>query len=430
MSGTPGDVGSPSTARKVAIACQGGGSHTAFTAGVLDRLLGSVELADAEIVGISGTSGGAICALVAWSALVDGHREAAGERLAGFWSDNAANSRQDALLNAVMVGAGTMQNLGLLAGVSPYRIPAGFDGLDQFRALLRRHVDFDAISVDHQGRHPVLVLGAVDVLSGRFHAFHSRRDQITTESVLASAAIPNLFRAIHTDGGVYWDGLFSQNPPVKELLETEPDELWVIQVNPRAQEREPQSLVDIADRRNELAGNLSLYQELGFIEQIDKMLEDGVLAPGCGYKKIVVRVIEMSRSALPSRGGASKLNRDPRFLAGLMDHGRERADRFLAALRFERAWSARDLDAVLATFADDAVILSEAPFPSRNGDLRGFLTDHLGDIRIDPSRKQIAGDRVTWTMRLRTGTAATIEGFAELTVTGDRVSALRLSAAL
>ena len=36
-------------------------------------------------------------------------------------------------------------------------------------------------------------------------------------------------------------------------------------------------MVEIADRRNELSGNLSLYQELHFIEKIDTMLEEGLL---------------------------------------------------------------------------------------------------------------------------------------------------------
>jgi hypothetical protein len=47
--------------RRVAIACQGGGSHTAFTAGVLARLFDGDELDGCEVVGLSGTSGGAVC---------------------------------------------------------------------------------------------------------------------------------------------------------------------------------------------------------------------------------------------------------------------------------------------------------------------------------------------------------------------------------
>jgi len=121
----------------------------------------------------------------------------------------------------------------------------------------------------------VLLVGTVDVLSGQFKAFHSRRDRISAETVLASAAIPTLFRSVRLDGGTYWDGLFSQNPPVKELTDERPDEIWVIQINPRENEREPKTIAEIADRRNELAGNLSLYQELDFIEKIDQMLEQG-----------------------------------------------------------------------------------------------------------------------------------------------------------
>jgi NTE family protein len=53
-------VGEGNDVRRVAIACQGGGSHTAFTAGVLRRLLRAEELAGYEVVGLSGTSGGAV----------------------------------------------------------------------------------------------------------------------------------------------------------------------------------------------------------------------------------------------------------------------------------------------------------------------------------------------------------------------------------
>ena len=113
--------------------------------------------------------------------------------------------------------------------------------------------------------------------------------------MLASAAIPTLFRSIHEAGGVYWDGLFSQNPPVRELLDTEPDEIWVIQINAKETAVEPRTILEIADRRNELSGNLSLYQELHFIERIDSLIEDGHLVGG-GYKPITIRIIEMSRS--------------------------------------------------------------------------------------------------------------------------------------
>jgi NTE family protein len=94
---------------RVAIACQGGGSHTAFTAGVLKRLLGAEELAGVDIVGLSGTSGGAVCALLAWSALLDDDPAAAGPRLEAFWADNSANTPLEQLVNAWVVWAAKLK---------------------------------------------------------------------------------------------------------------------------------------------------------------------------------------------------------------------------------------------------------------------------------------------------------------------------------
>ena len=108
---------------RVAIACQGGGSHTAFTAGVLKRLLGAEELAGYEVVGLSGTSGGAICALLAWSALLEEQPTAAGRLLEGFWADNSATTPLEQLVNAWVLWAARLENLVVLPAVSPYDTP-------------------------------------------------------------------------------------------------------------------------------------------------------------------------------------------------------------------------------------------------------------------------------------------------------------------
>jgi NTE family protein len=99
----------------------------------------------------------------------------------------------------------------------------------------------------------------------------------------------------------------------------------VIQINPRQRDTEPTTLAEIADRRNELSGNLSLYQELAFIEKIDQLLEAGLLQAGGKYKQVVVRVIELSRASLPGARAASKLNRDPQFIQNLIAHGEQQA---------------------------------------------------------------------------------------------------------
>ncbi len=415
----------------MAIACQGGGSHTAFTAGVLKQLLVNAP-EPYQFVGISGTSGGAVCALLAWSALrADDPKEAA-RLLMQFWADNAATGPVEQVVNAWTVWASVLQGVGALPVVSPYDTPVSVTALDEFRKLLEKQVDFTPFVADTAAAFPLLLIGAVDVLSGEFRTFHSRRDRITVDAVLASAAIPNLFRAVHTDGGTYWDGLFSQNPPVRELLDAAPDELWVIQINPKERDTEPETVIDIADRRNELSGNLSLYQELHFIEKIDQLLADGLLVGG-KYRQVMVRVIELSRARLPRYlGTASKVNRDPRFLRELIEHGEQQAEEFLAALAFEQAWTGRDADRLLSLFADDAELVAEAPFApgTHRGprQLRRFVEDQLFALTgVDPTRKQVARDRVVWTVRGRAdGEEAARSGRAEAEFRDGRIARLRV----
>ncbi len=205
--------------------------------------------------------------------------------------------------------------------------------------MLEELVGFEAIETPLQDSSPMLLVGAVDVRSGEFRAFNSRRDRIGAEAILASTALPTLFRAVRADGGLYWDGLFSQNPPVRELTDARPDEIWVIQIDPEGREEEPRSMVDILDRRNELAGNLSLYQEIHFIEKINDLvakLGEGRSpeakrlripgAEGKEYRHIEVRRLEM----LEELDFASKLDRRPSFIRGMMHYGEVRAEEFLA----------------------------------------------------------------------------------------------------
>jgi NTE family protein len=424
----------PDPRTRVAIACQGGGSHTAFTAGVLKRLLGDPGLAErVDVAGLSGTSGGAVCALLAWSALREHAPERAGDRLDAFWDDVAATTPAEWALNAWVLGAGAIQDVVATPAISPYDAPWTDAAMETFKRTLERQVDFGALAPPPGDAAPLLLIGAVDVLSGAFKAFDSRRDEITADTVLASAAIPTLFRAVHVDDGTYWDGLFSQNPPVRELTDARPDEIWVIQINPTEAAAEPRTVMEIADRRNELAGNLSLNQELQFIEKIDQLLETGELDPDGRYRRIVVRVLELSRTRFSrSLGTASKLNRDPAFLRDLMAHGEARAEEFLVALAFEDAWVRRDHEAVAAFFAADAELVAAAPFPApgcyRGRDAIGaYVRDHFTDeLAMDLTRKQVAGAGVTWSVRVRGAEPA--QGLAEAAFDGGRVTSLRLTA--
>jgi len=312
----------------VAIACQGGGSHTAFTAGVLNHLFEHWP-ADHELVGISGTSGGAFNALAAWYGLVTGDEEKAARLVTAVWDDLAADGYGDRFANRWLQYVDRLRSNGApLPQLSPYQTPGSELGKERIREILERHVAFEDIPGYCRATAPELVVGTVNVNAGVFETFTN--EDVTVDAVLASAAVPNLFEAVKINGHLHWDGLFSQNPPVYDLMhnppERKPDELWVIQINPQETEGEPTRLDEIADRRNELSGNISLNQELGFIERVNEWVADGTLPEG-EFKHTEIERIQMGRDYHCS----TKLDRDPEFIRELIDLGRDRAGDFLAA---------------------------------------------------------------------------------------------------
>lgn len=276
MSDTIADSDDPA---KVAIACQGGGSHTAFTAGVLKGLLRELD-DDYELVGISGTSGGAFNALAAWYGLVTADEQRAIELLNEIWDDLSATGFSDRIMNDLVVELSRLQTTGVpMLQVSPYDIPGPEAGKDEIRKTLERHIDFDEIPDLCDQDTPELVVGTVNMNTGIFETFTN--EAVTPEAILASAAVPAMFEAVEINGDYYWDGLFSQNPPINDLMsiaaDRKPEELWIIQINPQEREDEPTSLVEIADRRNELSGNISLNQELNAIERVNDWIDEGYL---------------------------------------------------------------------------------------------------------------------------------------------------------
>ncbi|MEF8775293.1 MAG: patatin-like phospholipase family protein [Haloarculaceae archaeon] len=315
---------SPTT---VAIACQGGGSHTAFTAGVLQELLREWD-EEYELVGISGSSGGAFNALATWYGLVTAGRPRAIDLLDSIWEDLAAASASDRMTNRLMVGLTRMESSGLpMPSVSPYFLPGSELGKDRIRTVLERHIDFEDVP-DLCGRDaPELVVGTVNINAGVFETFTN--EEVTPQAVLASAAVPNLFEAVKINGHYHWDGLFSQNPPIDDLMtvdaDRKPEELWVIQINPQERDGEPTTLDEIADRRNELSGNISLNQELRVIGRVNTWLEEGHL-PESEFTRTTVRRIPMGQTYHCS----TKLDRSPEFLNELKELGKQRAAEFRA----------------------------------------------------------------------------------------------------
>ncbi len=373
---------------RVAIACQGGGAHTAFTAGVLNKILEQTRQ-PFEIVALSGTSGGAVCALFTWYGLSKNDPEMARKLLNGFWTDNSANSFMEKLWNLWALGA---VRAPVEAKVSPYspglswaldqallqgdfmQKMLGFGDVGVFsswsafarselekyslrgefldlKRLLEKHIDFS--SLPRCLKKPRLLVGAVEVRTGEFKAFDSKIEPILPETILASAALPNLFKAVHIDNGVYWDGLFSQNPPVREFvkdvdLADKPDQIWVIQINPSKRDTEPTTVEEILDRRNELSGNVSLEQEIDFIKTLNKVVKatdelfkahPEISASPAGdalrrYKTVKICRIEIDEQRLFSDRAsgldyASKLDRSPSFIQRLVEHGKSQAESFL-----------------------------------------------------------------------------------------------------
>lgn len=320
MNGHDHDGGPPSRSR-VAIACQGGGSHTAFTAGALRGLLENLP-DDVEIVALSGTSGGAICAALAWDGLVRGDRERASRKLLEFWTEIAATEPWDAWLNLGMQAMARLGDYVSMPAISPYALPNW--GADRFRAMLAGHFDFDELrELAKHPEAPALYIGAVEVLTGHFEAFTG--PELSVDCLLASAAIPELFRAVEIPGyGVYWDGLFSQNPPVHDLTDHNINELWVIQINSSTCARVPTEIHEINDRRNDLAGNISMEQELNLIEMINRLIAKGVLTDP-KYHPINIARLPFEREL----SYETKLDRRPEFLEELRLYGKSKARWFL-----------------------------------------------------------------------------------------------------
>ena len=308
---------------RVAIACQGGGSHAAFAAGVLLRLLGPEHRQRFRLVALSGTSGGAMCAALVWRGLVAGGPEEAAQRLIHFWRDMEVHDLVDAVANFWGVW---LARAPVMAELSPYLYEPAAE--PKLRALLRAHLDLEPLPSDPARRsRPKLLIGATDVLNGERVVFPG--ESLTYDDLIASAAVPPLFRAVAADGRLYWDGLFTTNPPLRELtdLEERPDEIWVIQINPQRRRAEPRTTQEITDRRNELAGNLSLGQELYFVHKINQLLESH-RALASKYKSIRIRVVPLDDERLDY---PSKLDRRRELIEHLLNTGRERADWFFDA---------------------------------------------------------------------------------------------------
>ena len=318
-------LGQADATTKVAIACQGGGIHAAFAVGVLTEILKALEQKRFKLIGISGTSAGALCALMVWYGLArkknsEGSPGEAIDKLARFWNAFAANSTAEKLLNLAAYSAFKVREietpiLGLAAPVFRLNprgaITQAVTAALPFLGVRREYFDLETLldgfcpefeKIDWDGVNTRLLVGATDALNGIETVFDSQsnmskaeqnkrkgklklpdriwreRRRLSLRGVAASGTLPELRQAERIDGRSYWDGLYSLNPPIREFWESVkkehmPNEIWVIRINPQQTAHEPQSHAEIEDRQNELMGNLALNKELDFIAHMKMLLE-------------------------------------------------------------------------------------------------------------------------------------------------------------
>ncbi|MFC2991389.1 patatin-like phospholipase family protein [Halomonas tibetensis] len=312
----------------VNLALQGGGSHGAFTWGVLDRILEDGRL---KLAGVSGTSAGAMNAV----ALADGFTrdgpEGARAALANFWramSDGAKNSPLKRMPIDVLMDNWGLENnpmyhvMDSLSRVaSPYQLnPMNINPL---RDLVEESIDFDMVRKCNAFK---LFISATNVESGTVKVFP--REALTVDMVMASACLPQLYQAVEIDGVPYWDGGYMGNPSLFPFHgKTGTDDIVVIQVNPIERKGAPKTPQEIQNRMNEISFNGSLLKELRGIDFVDRLIRQGKLS-GDDYRQVRVHIIE-NQAELKPLGASSKVNVEWAFLTKLRDMGRDTATRWL-----------------------------------------------------------------------------------------------------
>ncbi len=329
------DPPSPGSPKKlINLALQGGGAHGAFTWGVLDHLLADGRL---QVEGISGTSAGAVNAVLLADGLARGGPQEAQKRLAEFWRAASVGGSLPALQRAVIERLFTFLPLekspmqlwfnALSRYFSPYTLnPLNINPL---KTLIERFVDFEAV---RGCRDLQLFISATNVHTGRLRVFS--RDKITADVVMASACLPFLFRAVEIDGVPYWDGGYLGNPAIFPFFHTTATEdVLLVQLNPLERKLTPTSSREIMNRVNEITFNSSLLSEYRAIEFVARLIEQERLPHGTGpgqYRRVKLHRIVLD-GAGQNYSADTKLSNDYDFFALMRTRGAQAARRFLDA---------------------------------------------------------------------------------------------------
>ena len=252
--------------KSLSLALQGGGAHGAYTWGVLDRL---AEEENLEIRAITVTSAGAMNAVAFASGFGTGGAEGAQARLEALWRAVSRASGGFGLYGALSPVAFAYAS-SLQSWASPYDLnPLN---LNPLRDAVAEVFEFEAVKASGLQ----LFLSATDVESGHVKVFSG--EEVDIDAVLASACLPQTFRAVEIDGHAYWDGGYMGNPSLFPLIYAGcPADVLLVTLNPIARAGVPKRAGEIQERVNEISFNASLIGELRAIAFVQRLIDDGML---------------------------------------------------------------------------------------------------------------------------------------------------------
>jgi NTE family protein len=311
-------------AKALNIALQGGGSHGAFTWGVLDKIFEDGRI---WIEAISGTSAGAMNAVVAAQGMYDNGGAGARSELERFWSAVSKSGENSPFRRNPIDKLHGNWSLDMSPGYvwmdMLSRVASPYDtnplSINPLRALVADFIDFQ--KVRDCADMPIFI-SATNVETGRVRIF--QREEITLDVVMASACLPSVFHAVEIDGVPYWDGGFMGNPVLSPFIDQSPSsDIAIVQINPVERKGTPRTARDIQNRVNEITFNASLLKELRTIELIDRLLDTGRLS-GNEFRRMNVHLVEATE-AMKLLGASSKMNSEWDFLVHLKDIGRAAA---------------------------------------------------------------------------------------------------------
>lgn len=331
MSGpVSGDV-STSGKKSVSLALQGGGALGAYTWGVLDRLLEDERI---EIAAISGTSAGAMNAVVLAEGFEEGGAAGARAALRGFWEGIARaggsspyrSTPMTAFLASFVPVWAQPMSWAVWADIAS-RVASPYDlnplNINPLKEVLEELVDFERVRACKSIK---LFVSATNVESGRVRVFEGH--ELSADHVMASACLPLMFQAVTIDGAPYWDGGFTGNPALFPLFGVEATrDILIVQIHPIERPGAPKAAADIIARVNEITFNSSLLGELRAIEFVGRLLDQSRLPEG-RYRKMLLHTMSEDQALRPL-GVGIMLNTDMSFFDELFEAGRKACRRWL-----------------------------------------------------------------------------------------------------